>query len=77
MIDPRPRDVVVPAAMKDHEPGTVVMLKSGGPKMTVEGPDEEDEELTCVWFVGHKTKRDSFPAEALKPVPEAEAPWTD
>ncbi len=56
--------------MKEHAPGTVVMLKSGGPKMTVEGTDEEDE-LTCVWFVGNKTKRDSFPSAALKEVAEA------
>jgi uncharacterized protein YodC (DUF2158 family) len=56
--------------MTTHEPGTVVMLKSGGPKMTVEGTDDEGE-LTCVWFVSDKTKRDSFPSITLKAVAEA------
>jgi len=56
--------------MATHAIGTVVMLRSGGPKMTVEGTDEEGE-LTCVWFVDDKTKRDSFPAAALRPAAEA------
>jgi uncharacterized protein YodC (DUF2158 family) len=58
--------------MSEHAPGTVVRLKSGGPKMTVEGTDEEGE-LTCVWFVGNKTKRDSFPDAALEAVDDDEA----
>lgn len=50
----------------EWQPGDVVVLKSGGPPMTVEGPDEDDEELECVWFHGKKTRRDVFPPEALK-----------
>jgi uncharacterized protein YodC (DUF2158 family) len=46
------------------------MLRSGGPKMTVEGTDEEGE-LTCVWFDGKKSKRDAFPSVALVAVDPA------
>jgi len=51
--------------MKDWDTGDVVVLRSGGPPMTVEGEDE-DGEIQCVWFVGEKTKRDAFPADALE-----------
>ncbi len=61
--------------MADWKSGNVVMLKSGGPRMTVEELDEDDE-WQCVWFVGGKTQRDAFPPRALKAVAEATTPTT-
>ncbi len=44
--------------------GDVVMLKSGGPKMTV--TYAKDREVFCRWFPDHSTdKSASFPPEAL------------
>jgi len=34
------------------EIGDVVRLKSGGPKMTVAKPEDEQGQVKCVWFVG-------------------------
>lgn len=49
------------------EPGDVVMLKSGGPRMTVKSksPHETDSWL-CVWFAGDKTQEEVFPEVVLK-----------
>lgn len=43
--------------------GDVVKLKSGGSRMTVSVIDGTD--VTCVWFEGAKTERDTFPAATL------------
>jgi len=43
--------------------GDVVKLKSGGSRMTVSDIDGTD--VTCVWFEGTKTQRDTFPAGTL------------
>ena len=53
--------------MEKLEIGQVVMLKSGGPKMTVEyTPD--DHMVKCVWFVGNKLHRDEFKVVLLQRV---------
>jgi uncharacterized protein YodC (DUF2158 family) len=45
--------------MGDIKIGDVVMLKSGGPKMTVEYmPD--DTIVKCVWFIGTTLHRGEF-----------------
>lgn len=46
--------------------GDVVMLKSGGVRMTVESIDEEYDQVTCMWF-GEKNKleRADFDAGTL------------
>jgi uncharacterized protein YodC (DUF2158 family) len=51
------------------KPGDVVVLRSGGPKMTVMrvGKDSFDApSLLCVWFEGTKREEGRFHADALK-----------
>jgi uncharacterized protein YodC (DUF2158 family) len=52
--------------------GSVVQLKSGGPKMTVTSTKSMSDRklITCEWFDGSKQGRDSFPPEALNVVAE-------
>jgi uncharacterized protein YodC (DUF2158 family) len=49
--------------------GDVVMLKSGGPEMTVayKGNDAGDK-FGCYWFDRNDVKEHVFPAEALKKI---------
>jgi uncharacterized protein YodC (DUF2158 family) len=44
--------------------GDVVVLKSGGPKMTVD--KISGNEVQCVWFEGANQKYGAFPPNALK-----------
>lgn len=46
------------------EVGNVVQLKSGGPKMTVDG--YEDGLVVCVWFENDKRQVESFREATLK-----------
>jgi uncharacterized protein YodC (DUF2158 family) len=58
--------------MMVFKPGDVVLLKSGGPRMTVEEIFEIDggEQVSCVWIekVGNKqvVKREAFLSAVLK-----------
>jgi uncharacterized protein YodC (DUF2158 family) len=52
----------------DFQPGDIVRLKSGGPKMTVETVD--DTGVYCAWFVGDKVEGRAF----QKHVPEKTTP---
>lgn len=45
------------------EPGDVVKLKSGGPKMTVQSATKA--KATCVWFDGHRNNTGDFPISCL------------
>lgn len=69
--------------------GDLVMLKSGGPPMTVDTVNTDifdDSKITgvlCVWFVGEKLERVRFDPKAIEPVatqkkrsarPEASSP---
>ncbi|HAU4227266.1 TPA: DUF2158 domain-containing protein [Legionella pneumophila] len=45
--------------------GNVVMLNSGGPKMTVESIDK-DNNATCIWFEGSQKFSSSFSVDLLK-----------
>ena len=36
--------------LREMKPGTLVMLNSGGPKMTVNGDLDKLGYVTCVWF---------------------------
>lgn len=59
------------------KPGDVVMLKTGGPKMTIEGTLRDG--FTCVWFEGNGVGgwtgpfRSAFIADALETVKGANA----
>ena len=56
------------------KPGDLVVLKSGGPTMTVDAVNTDifdDNKITgivCVWFVGEKLERVRFDLRALEPL---------
>lgn len=56
---------------KNEEPkieeGDIVMLKSGGPKMTVTGEAEGDflDKVECQWFDGGKSHCSTFSPKSL------------
>jgi uncharacterized protein YodC (DUF2158 family) len=52
--------------------GDVVQLKSGGPKMTIDGVAPQGK-YYCVWFAGAKREFHSFSAETLTPWTESKA----
>src|SRR5579863_4610660 len=61
------------------KPGDLVILKSGGPVMTVDTVNTDifdDDKVTgilCAWFVGNKLERARFDRDAVVPVPSQEA----
>lgn len=56
---------------KGFEVGDVVVLKSGGPEMTVQEESGEGH-VWCQWFGGRKLERGRFPIASLIPIPENE-----
>jgi uncharacterized protein YodC (DUF2158 family) len=56
------------------KPGDLVVLKSGGPTMTVDTvntdifDDDKTTGVLCVWFVGEKLERVRFDHRAIEPV---------
>src|SRR5258708_15945374 len=60
--------------------GDLVVLKSGGPTMTVDTVNTDifdDDKITgilCVWFVGEKLQRVRFDPGAIEPAPLEPAP---
>ncbi|HEX8012455.1 MAG TPA: DUF2158 domain-containing protein [Casimicrobiaceae bacterium] len=56
--------------MASFKPGDIVKLKSGGPKMTVEGPyrghSSNEEQVRCIWFEGSERKTDVFAVATLE-----------
>ena len=61
------------------KPGDLVVLKSGGPVMTVDTVNTDifdDDKITgilCAWFVGNKLERARFDYNAIGPAPPQEA----
>jgi uncharacterized protein YodC (DUF2158 family) len=61
------------------KPGDLVVLKSGGPVMTVDTVNTDifdDNKVTgilCAWFVGNKLERARFDHDAIAPAPQQEA----
>lgn len=51
--------------MEKFEVGKVVILKSGGPFMTIEGVRELDKIVECIWFDGSHVVRAMFRYETL------------
>jgi uncharacterized protein YodC (DUF2158 family) len=62
------------------KPGDLVVLKSGGPVMTVDTVNTDvfdDDKVTgvlCAWFVGNKLERARFDPGALVPAPPPDTP---
>ena len=62
------------------KPGDLVILKSGGPVMTVDTVNTDifdDDKVTgilCAWFVGNKLERARFDPDAIASAPSREAP---
>jgi uncharacterized protein YodC (DUF2158 family) len=62
------------------KPGDLVVLKSGGPVMTVDTVNTDvfdDDKVTgvlCAWFVGTKLERARFDPGALVPAPSPDSP---
>jgi uncharacterized protein YodC (DUF2158 family) len=60
--------------------GDLVVLKSGGPTMTVDTVNTDifdDDKITgvlCVWFVGDKLQRVRFDHQAIEPAPLEKTP---
>jgi len=46
-------------------PGTVVQLKSGGPRMTVQGIVAESKCVICKWFDGRQSRSEAFHENSL------------
>jgi uncharacterized protein YodC (DUF2158 family) len=62
--------------MADFKPGDLVVLKSGGPVMTVDSIDQLADygNIACVWFAGAKRETASFRKESIEPAPPKAAP---
>ena len=55
--------------MSEFQPGDVVVLKSGGPKMTVDQTGDDSlgrAAVWCDWFEGNKKISDTFPPTSLE-----------
>jgi uncharacterized protein YodC (DUF2158 family) len=53
-----------------YQPGDLVQLKSGGPKMVVEQYHTYGSTYECTWFAGSKHNKQQFKEEALQPFNE-------
>src|ERR1700728_3606187 len=62
------------------KPGDLVILKSGGPVMTVDSVNTDifdDDKITgvlCAWFVGNKLERARFDPDAIGAAPSRDVP---
>lgn len=54
--------------MANWKVGDQVVLKSGGPVMTVNSAFGDT--VNCAWFAGKKREQGTFGNESLKPAPE-------
>lgn len=46
--------------MADFKPGDVVVLRSGGPRMTVMRWPPQEQTIRVVWFAGDEERQSSF-----------------
>jgi uncharacterized protein YodC (DUF2158 family) len=51
--------------MSSIEAGTIVQLKSGGPKMTADKGPDKNGYVDCRWFSGSKLEYGRFPLSSL------------
>jgi uncharacterized protein YodC (DUF2158 family) len=54
--------------MTDYKVGDIVQLKSGGPKMTINGNKDSNGRFYCSWFAGSKLEAGVFGAGMLNAV---------
>lgn len=64
-------EVEIAAERRTMKVGDVVVLKSGGPKMTVENRAGFMDTVTCRWSVAGQFQRATFYAAMLTPVKKA------
>lgn len=57
---------------KKFNPGELVQLKSGGPKMVVEKWNGMNNAYSCSWFAGPKHNKTLFSEDALQHFQEEE-----
>jgi len=50
--------------MSQFKPGDIVVLKSGGPKMTVDSIS--DNNISCIWFADNKAESRTFKEITLR-----------
>lgn len=55
---------------KEFSVGDIVQLKSGGPKMSVNGVSGDGESILCKWFTGSKLSQGYFAPETLMKLQE-------
>jgi uncharacterized protein YodC (DUF2158 family) len=57
------------ATNREFKVGDIVVLKSGGPNMTIKSiPTETGTSYTCQWFAGKKLEQGVFPENSIKKV---------
>jgi uncharacterized protein YodC (DUF2158 family) len=67
------KSLIADLRMTVFKPGSLVVLKSGGPIMTVDAVNTDifdDSKVTgivCVWFLGEKLQRVRFAQDAIEP----------
>lgn len=54
--------------------GDVVVLRSGGPEMTVSDPNAYGGQVDCQWFGGRKLEHGRFPPQSLALAAKDEKP---
>jgi uncharacterized protein YodC (DUF2158 family) len=60
--------------MANFKPGDLVVLKSGGPVMTVEDVDKfATNDITCVWFAGAKLESSRLKSDSIELAPPKDA----
>jgi len=60
--------------MADFKPGDLVVLKSGGPVMTVDDVDKYGQTgVSCVWFAGAKREVATFQHHSIELAPPKDA----
>lgn len=52
---------------KEFKSGDIVVLKSGGPEMTVKAYAPTQQAFLCQWFAGKKLEQGYFKGDSLSP----------
>lgn len=63
-------ELEAPMVVAALQPGMVVRLKSGGPKMTVKSQADPEADVWCLWFDGNTLQTECFGVYTLVSVEE-------